>query len=352
MNDYILNGQAYGSVAARVVQPGFSPGMLRPWIGDDGRSYCAVKNKSGVMVAVPTQNANATLRKDAWKILDDAVVKAARPRLRAVADLRGRGLQFTIANGIRKTVLETETQSDITPATISMDGLRQGEADRPEFGLNFLPLPIIHKDFHYSARQLAVSQDGGSPLDTTTAELAARRVAEEAERLLLGVASSFAYGGGTIFGYTNFPSRLTRTISDPTVTGYVPRDTLLDVLAMRQQACDAHHFGPYVLYVAKAWDEFMDDDFSTLKGDNTLRERLERIENIEDVRTLDFLTNFDMVLVQMTTDVARMVVGMDITTVQWETMGGLQQNFKVMAILVPQLRADHNSNTGIVHGSV
>ncbi len=53
----------------------------------------------------------------------------------------------------------------------------------------------------------------------------------------------------------------------------------------------------------------------------------------------------------MTTDVVREVIGMDVTTVQWETKGGMQLNFKVMAILVPQIRADQNSNTGIVHGT-
>jgi hypothetical protein len=121
---------------------------------------------------------------------------------------------------------------------------------------------------------------------------------------------------------------------------------------MRQQACDALHFGPYVLYVSKAWDQYMDDDFSTAKGDNTLRQRLSALPNIEAVTTLDFLTAFDMILIQMTRNVIREVVGMNITTVQWESNGGFQQNFKVMAILVPQLRADHNSNTGIVHGSV
>jgi len=42
---------------------------------------------------------------------------------------------------------------------------------------------------------------------------------------------------------------------------------------------------------------------------------------------------------------------MDMTTVQWDTQGGLQQNFKVMSIMVPQTRADQNGNTGIVHGS-
>ena len=44
-------------------------------------------------------------------------------------------------------------------------------------------------------------------------------------------------------------------------------------------------------------------------------------------------------------------LGADITTVQWESHGGMQINFKVMAIMVPQLRADFTGQTGIVHGS-
>jgi hypothetical protein len=43
---------------------------------------------------------------------------------------------------------------------------------------------------------------------------------------------------------------------------------------------------------------------------------------------------------------------MDVTTVQWDEKGGMKKNFKIMAIIVPQLRADQNSNTGIVHGTV
>lgn len=347
--DYIMNGQAVGNVAAMLMQNQFSPSALRPWVGKDGRSY--VVNHAGVVV--PLTNATATLRKDDWILLDDAIVKAAKPRLRAVADLRSRGLQFTIPNGMGKTVLETEKQSDITDAVISMDGLRESTADRPVFDLASLPLPIIHKDFHFSARQIMASRNGGSPLDTTSAELAARRVAEEAEKLLLGVTSSYAYGGGTIFGYTNFPSRLSKTITSPQATGWTPVVTVQEVLQMRLQSQDAFHFGPWVLYVTNDWDVFMDDDYSAAKGDLTLRQRLEMIQGIEEVRTLDFLpSGFDLILVQMTSDVVREVVGMDITTVQWETKGGMQINFKVMAIMVPQLRADFNNNTGIVHGTV
>lgn len=351
--DYILNGQANGSVAAAIAGNNFDVGAMRPYIGEDGRSYVTANaSAESEGQAVPVQNANASLLRLEWTLLDETVIRAALPRLRAVADLRGRGLQFTIPNGMSKTVLQTQAQSDISGAAISMDGLADSAGDRPIYNLQNLPLPIIHKDFSFSARQVAVSRNGSMPLDLSMAELAARRVAEAAEQLLLGVATSYQYGGGMIYGYTNFPGRMTAVLSSPLASGWTPRQTLLDVLAMRLQSQAKYHFGPWVLYVSLAWDRFLDDDLSIYKGDLTLRDRLRRIEGIEDVVTLDYLKGYDMVLVQMTTDVCREVVGMDITTVQWETKGGMELNFKVMCILVPQIRSDFNGNTGIVHGAV
>jgi uncharacterized linocin/CFP29 family protein len=328
----------------------FDVNALRPYVGTDGKSYLTVM-KDGVPQALVT-NTTATLRKDDWKLLDEAIVKAAKPRLRAVADLRGRGLAYTIPNGMAKTVLETETQGDITEAVISMDGLRESQGDRPVFELSSLPLPIIHKDFSYSARQVMASRNGGSPLDTTTAELAARRVAELSEQLLLGVADTYAYGGGTIYGYTNFNRRIPKTITSPTASAWTPAVLVNEVLEARLLSQQAFHYGPWVMYTSPSWDVFLDDDYSASKGDLTLRDRLKKIEGIEDVRTLDYLTGYDILLVQMTPDVVRMVVGMDITTVQWETKGGMQLNFKVMCILVPQLRCNQALQTGIVHGAV
>ena len=354
--DYIFNGQGHGQVASALMQSNFDVRALRPWIGKDGRTYIARVNNAGNLESVPVTNAPATLRKDDWKVLDDAITKVAKERLRAVADLRSRGLQFVLPNGMAKTVLETETQSDIGAASVSMDGLRAGKADRPEFNLTNLPLPIIHKDFHYSARQVMASRSGGSPLDTTTAELAGRRVAEEAEKLLLGVsteADTFAFGGGTIYGYTDHPDRNTRTLTAPTASGWTAATALSEVLSMKADAFADNHYGPYILYSSPLWDRFMDDDYNAAGGsDLTLRQRLNMIDGIEEVRTLDHLTAHDLILVQMTSDVARMVIGMDITTVQWETNGGLQLNFKVMGIIVPQIRSDFGKQAGIVHGSV
>jgi uncharacterized linocin/CFP29 family protein len=363
--NFILNGEGHGNVANVLMANNFDTNALRPWIGDDGKSYITVNTgkvypevdpntggkhpKAGQPILnAMVINTPATLRKDEWIQLDTAIIKAAKPRLNAVADLRAAGLQYVIPNGLGKTVLQHETQSDISEATISMDGLREGESDRPQFDIANLPLPITHKDFQFSARQVMTSRNGASPIDTTTAELAGRRVAESIEKLLLGVSSSYAYGGGTVYGFRNFPSRLTKTITTPGT----PATTVTEVIAMREQSKAAFYYGPWTLYYGPGWDASMDTDYSTAYPSITLRDRLMKIEGITDVKSADYLTSTDLILVQKTSDVARVVVGMDLTTLQWESHGGMQLNFKVMAIIVPQLRADYNGNTGIVHGSV
>ena len=359
VNFDVLNSSMSGNVASKLLACNGDYNVLRPWIGEDGRSYIArtIINDKGKSerIAVPIQNTTATLRRDDWLQIDEVVVKAAKERLRAVADLRSPGLILSIAAGMGKTVLQTETVGDIDPADVDMDGLAEGANDRPVFEPTYLPLPIIHKDWNYSLRQILASRNGGSPLDTTHADLAARRVAEEAEKLLLGVstvADQYAWANGTIYGYTDFPSILTRTITTPTGAIGQGATFLADVMAMKQQSHNALHYGPWVLYVASAWDQFLDDDFKA-NGDQTIRERVMKINGLQDIRTLDYFTGtYDIVLVQMTSNVVREVMGMDIITLQWESQGGMQINFKTMAIMVPQLRADINGRTGIVYGTI
>jgi uncharacterized linocin/CFP29 family protein len=353
MSDFVLNGQGTGNVAQLLLANRMDPRILRPWLGDNGQTYINVNHatKPGEEEALVVNATTGLLRKNDWIQLDTAVIKAAQAPLSVVKDLRSGGLTYNIPNGMAKTSLQHERQSDINPATISMDGLKGSNNDRPVWDLQNMPLPIIHKDFQMSARALAASREGGSPLDTSTAELAARKVAEEAEKLALGTSNSYAFGGGTIYGMTNFPQRLTKALTLPTNPGWVPGTLVNEVLAMRQQSMDNYFYGPWKLYTSPSWDTYLDDDYSAAKGDNTLRERLAKIKGISGIETANFLSGFQMVLVQQTTDVIRLVTGMDIITVQWETNGGLMLNFKVMCIIVPQLRCDQYDRTGIVHGT-
>ena len=360
LQKYMANGsiprvkgaQIGGDPSDRLLAANGDVGVLRPFLHTDGNSYITHTSNQGRVETEMLRNTTATLRKDDWKIMDDAVVKAATRRLKLVSQLRGKGLTFTIPQGMGKTILETETQSEVNDATISMDGIREGLNDRPEFEPSSLPLPITHKDFQFSARQILVSRNGGSPLDTTSMELSGAKVAEGVEKLALGRVSTYTFGGGSVYGLLNYPSRMTRTITSPVAAGWVAQTFLTDIMQMRLQSTGTgYHFGPWTLFVSPNWDLYLDGDFKAA-SDRTLRERCLAVNGISDIITLDYMQNYDVLLIQETTDVMRLVIGMDITTLQWDTLGGMQKNFKVMTIVVPQPRADQNSRCGIVHGSV
>lgn len=196
-----------GNVTSLLLQHNFDPRCCRPFIMN-GRSYLSKlvgrDSKTGkpIVQNVPTQNA-ATLRKEDWIMIDQAVVTAARPRLRFFNDLRSSGLNLNLPNALGKTVWQYERQSNITGATVSMDGIRKGDSDRPMYDMEQMPLPVIHKDFSFSARQIAVARNSNSPIDASTAAAAAQRVAEEVEKLALGVAESYTFGGGRVYGLVN-----------------------------------------------------------------------------------------------------------------------------------------------------
>jgi uncharacterized linocin/CFP29 family protein len=347
-----------GNICDVLFNHDFQIGALRPYRSNDesdSNRYITVTNGQGKPEAKVTHNASLStpFRRDDWTEIDRAVISAAKPRLKLFGDIRSQGLEYNIPNGLGKTSFQHEAVSDTSQATISMDGLRRSYADRPVFDLRNMPLPIIHKDFHFSARQLAVSRNGGSPLDTTTASQAARRVAEVAEELSIGTLSSYNFGGSYIYGLINYPGRLTHIMTDPTSGGWIPSKTVQEVIHMRLMSTQNYYYGPWMLYVSLPWDEYLEADYKSNAASSTmtLRERLQKIGGIVDVRTLDYLTGYQMVLVQMTQDVIRAVIGMDIITVQWPSEGGMMVNFKVMSIMLPQIRSDYYGSTGIVHGA-
>lgn len=311
--------------------------------------------------------ANATsLRKEAWIELDNRVLLAARQRLKAWTDLASAS-SFGGFNGMQKLTLEYEAMSDPGEAIVDMDGLTEGRNDAPLFKLRSLPLPITHSDFFYSERRLEVSRASGTPLDSVSQEAAGRRVAEKIEKTLIGIDTGITYGtvssgvtahdlNSTVFGYTNYTNRNTKTnFTAPTGGGWDPDDTVNEVLAAINQLLDDKFYGPFMIYHSTDWSPYMNRTYSYSGGNNqgqTLRDVLLRIADVKGVERLDFLTStFTLIIVQMTSDVVEAVEGMPITTVQWPSVGGMQQNFKVMCIQVPRIRSDYSGNCGILHGT-
>jgi len=344
--ELIQNGAGHGPVANRLMASGMNIGVMKPWVGSDGRSYQTIM-VNGQAKAIPLFNTTATLRKDEWKQMDDAILFAAQERLVAVGDLYARNLVYRIGNGLGKTVLEYEDLSELTAAEITMDAVTPSKRDRPEYELKYLPLPIIHKDFSFNIRALTASRNSGQPLDTTTGIMAARVVAEKVEDIYFNGASTYTYGGGTLYGLIDHPQNNDVTLSAHwDASAKTGTDILDDVREMKQASIDAKHYGPWVLYVPTAYETVLDDDYKS-DSDKTIRQRILEISGIQDVKVADKLPADKVVMVQMTTDTVRIVEGLALTTVEWQEQGGLTTNYKVMAIMVPQIRADQNGNCGV-----
>lgn len=346
-NSVFANGGAFGqSVAKKLLQSDFDHNILRPYIANDGRSYHdrIVNGEKKTFI-----DNDGTLRKLEWELLDKAIIPAAKPRLKLVADLL-QEVPYSLPNPMGTTTIQYQQQSDITEATLSLDGVRRSERDRPTFSLVNLPIPIIHKDFSYNIRELETSRRGGQPLDVVTAQLAARRVAEIAEQLAIGTIS-YSSGGDNVYGITNYPNRITYSITNPTGGGWTPANTIADVLAMQLASRNHYNFGPWKLYASLNFAQYLDRDVSGYYANKTLRTRLKEIEGITDIVTLDYLTGYQLVLVQMDANNIQMIKGSMPTMIQWEGSGGFEVFFKVFAILVPWLRSDKYGNCGIVHGS-
>lgn len=344
--DLLNNG---GPVADIMLNSMFDVNALRPY-RDQGHAFITNAKGDGVIPVT-----NATLLKDEWIHLDKAVKQVSRERLTLVNDLKSMGLTYNLPNALGKTVIQYQNQSDINDAQVSMDGINKSPSDRPDYDITTMPVPIIHKDFYFTAREIAASRNGGMPLDTSNAELCARKVDEAIEKLHAGTYGTYTFGGGNIYGLLNFPNILTASITSWSDTAKTSTTRLNDILTLLNTLRTNYQYGPYGIYVSSNYERYLDEDYKDYYGE-TLRQRILKIGvdnpstpgKIRFIKALDHLTSNRIVIVQLTSDTIQTVEGLMTTTVQWTTEGGMLYHFKVMAILLPRIRSDYNDKCGII----
>ena len=348
-----------GPSLLKLIEAEGDPGILRPFRHED-KCYVSVTNRHTKKRETHQVPFNAaTLPHESWLDIDQQVTRAAQSELRAVNDLKAAGLVRNIPNGFSVQALMGQRASRVGTAQLGMDPRQGIKTDRPITDTVLLPLPCIWAGFNYGARELAVSRRGGLPLDTTGAEDAGRACALLAEKMLIGNSDydQYAYiANAKIYGYTDFGSRVTFTVTAPTASGWTGATLLGELLGAKQSLITKHKKGPYVIYLAPAWSQYLDNDFASATAGTTatvtIRNRILQIPAFREIRELDELTGWDILIVQMETETVREVIGMEWTPVQWEEMGGQAINLMVLGIYVPQIRSDYDGNCGIAHGSV
>ena len=330
----------------------------RPYIATNGRNAgravitvnTGQRDQSGNPIyAERLINTNATLRKDEWIDLDNNIIESARERLVIVDDLMAAGLTYNVG-GLGTMIAEWEASSEVTDASITMDGDTVAERDRQEFGLNGVPIPLIHKDWKISERALMASRTRGAALDVSTGQEMARAVARTWENLVFN-GTSLTTGGYTIPGLTTFGSRETYTISDWSDDATTAETILAEILGMvAQLEVNARAYGPFNIYIPGAYSARFYEDFKA-NGDKTLMQRVLEDPRISNVRVADALATGNVIGVEMTNRTIDLAMAADITNVQWQSGSGMTNHFKTYAASAPRLKADFDGRCGIVHGT-
>ncbi len=290
---------------------------------------------------------NTTLRKQEWEELDLAIVDIARQRLVGVQDLRNSGLTLNL-NGLGTTISQFEKQSDMEAAVATMDVTDEGNEDALTFTLISIPVPITHKSFRIGARQLDASRRLGTSLDVSQATVASRRVTDKLEDTLFNGDAGINVNGQTLQGYTTHPDRNTGSASGTWDT-IAEIFTTVNTMVLGNEADS--YYGPYTLYVSTTQFGEMRQIFNDGSGQSAINRVLQGIPSITRIQPGDALADGVVLLVQMTRDVVDLAVGVDIQTIQWDVMGGLQTRFKVMAAIAPRIKSDEALKSGIFHAT-
>jgi len=315
---------------------------FQTWLNDGG------KDSAKLMRPVYGVHQNALLRKYEWEEIDASVVDVVRTTLVAAADFQRLGLIRPLG-GLGTTVSVYEQLGDMTDAEVSMEGITRTQQDQPDYTPQSVPVPIIHKDFSFTARHLAASRRLGDAIDTTAAQTAARRVRDKIESMIFN-GDSLSMKGYSIQGFTTKTQRITKTAAECGGGDFATEGNPYKVAVGGIGFLAAAGFtGRYGVYVARTQYHEMLHRLTDGSSLSEYQAILNGIPEIDFIRPADALTAGSVVIWQLSSDVADLAVAQDIVTLQWDMMGGMKTEFKVMTALVPRVKHDANGACGVLH---
>lgn len=325
--------------------------------GIPGGSSIAAKLLANKMNVNALRNNVGTLTVDEWGAIDNEIVGVFQAQANAIGEFVGRGLTKRI-NGMAASVYRYDQVNEFNDAEMSMLADFKSSQDNLEFTPAYMPLPIIHKDFSIDVRTLNESRNRGEGIDTTGAAMAALKVTQKAEELFVAGAT-YVVAGKTLYGIVNHGNVNSVTLStygNWDASGGTGPQILKCVNAMIQASVNDGYYGPWGLFIPTAYASTINYAFNTTQA-ITIGEvlmNLPAIGNSPNGKAIQFIKPHSkcaantVVLVPLDNTQVQVLIGLDITNVPWESSGGLRLHHKVMAIILPLIKVDVGTKTGIV----
>jgi hypothetical protein len=302
-------------------------------------------DKNGKLV-----NNVGTLRHEDHQRIMDQLITIRRRSLNGITDLMAAGL--TSPESIGTQLVGTEAINEFQPAKRDMNptALQDNVTD---FSLVYTPLPITHQSWRIPFRQLGFGYKRSIGLSESV-----RQVSESLEEMLFNGAPDIQVTTGgvasTIPGYTTATNRSVAVIGDWTDNTLVLAGALVMVDDMFQEGANSVP-NSCILYVANnLWTVMQDDYIAAAVGPSvkTVKERVEAISEIREVKPAEKLASGQAMLVQMEDSAVELSMASDIVTIPHIRTSDIDdQVFTTYAVMVPILKSDRNGNMGIVHGT-
>lgn len=296
-------------------------------------------------------NVNGTLPHEAYIKWDQKVVDVARAELTVVQDMAKYNLVDSSLD-LGDIIANYEKIGDMTEANVDMDGVTPGQRDRIVFTTAGVPVPIFHKEFQLNQRQIQATMDRpGRQLPTLGISTASRLVSDKINGMCWD-----GYGrvvdGKQVYGLTNHPNRNTKSVSNAWGGGSeTPIADVQDMIAKLQADNYGYSENSCILYVSPDNWAFIDNDYSTTKGEKTYKQRFEAFAPIAEVRLGTGLGDGELVLVEMREDVIELKVAQDLTWFENPQTHVMQHDFEVLAAMALVVKTDANNNCGVVHAT-
>lgn len=300
--------------------------------------------------AVGELRALSPLPVDAQRMIDTAVTQVGMERLTIVQDLINAGLVFNLPGWLGVPTIYNERVGRGGHARRTFVPESRGERFMLDRDGVTLPVYCTWADFSFDIRTLATAQRVGTPLDTSHVSAATRAVNEAiedqainglpftidgngADGLLTNPVNSFAYVDGEAW----------------TASGHSGEDILADILGMIEDAQDDFYYGPYTLYIPKAYYMKLLLDYKSATS-GSIWERIQ-MPGLT-IKVADMLPANKTVLIQMTNNVIDVVLGQNPTTLSWEDAPGLHRSWMVLACAIVRIKQDYDGRAGIVVGGL
>lgn len=329
---------------------------------ENGLAKYVLVDKDGGIVARNSQSAElvknnlfatnaATLRHEDFLVIQQVITEVRRRKLNGIADLQAAGLSFPV--DISDQIIGTENISEFSAADQEQNPTGF-DSDDLVFGEIYVPNPITHKSFTVAWRQQGFSYKTSLGLSESV-----RMVAERLEETLFNgnakIKVNFNGALQAIHGYTTHPNRGTDTISDWSASANYDKIVNEVISSVGKMFSDQGgvELNSVVMYYPKNFKASMDRDYSSVKGEKTVAQRIMDIPEIKEVKFAEKLADSNVMFVEMLARTVQLGVASDIVSVphtKTNPMAG--QPMTTYAAMVQVIKADSAGNTGIMHCTV